>query len=67
MFSITYPNLVHLYHQAERPAPRQVVEPSEKVWGRTANQPNQHSRRKIEGEGTDFYSVFSKVMERRAD
>lgn len=64
MFSITYPELVHLYHRAERPVPRQVVEPSTGVWGRTAHQPNLYSRRKVENEGTDFYSVFSKVMER---
>ena len=64
MFTITYPELVHVYHRTERPAPRQVVEPSAGVWGRTTYDAATRDRRKMDSEGSDFYSVFSKAMER---
>ena len=64
MFNITYPELVHLYHQAERPMPRQVVEPSAGVWGRATHDQAVYNRRKVNNENTDFYTVFSKAMEK---
>ena len=64
MFSITYPELVHLYQPVERTLPRQVVEPSEGVWGRSTHNQASYNQRKLEREGLDFSAVFSKVMER---
>lgn len=66
MLNITYPELLHLYHRSEKPVPRQVVEPSAGVWGQTTSQHNAHAQRKVDSENADFYSIFSKAMERRA-
>lgn len=65
MINITYPELVHLYHRAERPMPRQVVEPCTGVWGHTTYQHSpQYNGNKVENDATDFFTVFSKAMER---
>ncbi|MBF0585028.1 MAG: hypothetical protein HQL80_12460 [Magnetococcales bacterium] len=62
MFSISSPELLYFYHRVEKPAPRQVVEPSMGVRSRTADRSSQESRHQPDGEKTDFSAVFSKVL-----
>ena len=64
MLSISSPELIYLYHQVGKSMPRQVVEPSAGVPSQTGNRFAQDSRRKVEGGGTDFSSVFAKALNR---
>lgn len=62
MFSISSPELLYFYHRVEKPAPRQVVEPSMGVRSRTADRSSQHDRYKMESEAADFSAVFSRAL-----
>lgn len=62
MLSISNPELLYFYHRVEKPAPRQVVEPSVGVRSRTADRSSQNGRHQMEGETTDFSVVFSKAL-----
>ncbi len=62
MLSISNPELIYFYHRVEKPAPRQVVEPSAGVHSRTAGRSAQDSRYQMDGETTDFSSVFSRAL-----
>ena len=66
MFNVTYPELVYMYHRAERQMPRQVVEPSTGVWGHTTHQSFHQAERKVKNDGKDFHTFFSQAMERNA-
>ncbi len=64
MLSISSPELIYFYHQAGKQAPRQVVEPSSGVSSQTSNRSTQEVRRKVDGDSTDFSSVFAKALNR---
>ncbi|MBF0115165.1 MAG: hypothetical protein HQM04_08970 [Magnetococcales bacterium] len=66
MLSISSPELIYYYHQAGKQARRQVVEPSSGVSSETSNRATQAVRRKVDGEGTDFSSVFAKALNRNS-
>ncbi|MEO5363836.1 MAG: hypothetical protein H7838_09475 [Magnetococcus sp. DMHC-8] len=65
MLSISSPELIYFYHQAEKPVSRQVVEPSAGVRSQTADRSTQGDRRKTGGGNVDFSSVFAKALTKR--
>ncbi|MEO5349805.1 MAG: hypothetical protein H7836_09175 [Magnetococcus sp. YQC-3] len=64
MFSISSPEMIYFYHQANRPAPRQVVEPSAGVRSQTTDRSAHDARRRAEGGGADFSSLFVQALNR---
>ena len=63
MFTVAHPGLLHLYQQAARNQPaRQVVEPGGGVNGRTTPRPLPVPRKKDDGEGADFQSIFINAL-----
>lgn len=64
MITITLPEMVHHYQQVAAPSNQKVVEPGSGVNGRTTHRPAPYNRRKMDGEGLDFLSVFNKVLEK---